>query len=105
MKVTTVYTIHVGLNVNGSSDFVDRNRTRLRRILDRRHSVGYTSIEGTGGYQGEVEPTVMISVSYDDPRGFDFHAEYVKRTAKIIKRYLQQEAVWITSRAVDLVVV
>ena len=105
MSVTTVYTIHVGLNVNGSSGLANRNRARLRGILDRRHSVGYTVIEGTGSYQGEVEPTLMISVCYDDPRSFEFHAEYVKRTARIIKRYLQQEAVWISSTAVDLTIV
>ena len=105
MSVTTVYTIHVGLNTNGSPDFVTRNRNRLRGILDNRHFVGYTLVEGIGSYQGETEPTVMVSISSDDHRNFEFDAEYVRRTAEIIKADLGQEAVWVTRTNVDLLIV
>lgn len=105
MAITTVYTFHVGLNTNGSPDFVDRNRASLLRILDNRHSVGYTFVEGTGSYKGETEPTILVSVACDDPRNFDFEAAYVRQTAVLIKEALQQEAVWVTRTAVDLVIV
>ena len=105
MTATTVYTIHVGLNVNGSSDFADRNRANLLGILDDRHSDGYTVIDGIGRYKGETEPTIMATVSYTDWQALDIHARYVVETAKIIKQALNQEAVWVTSATVDLVVV
>lgn len=105
MSISTVYTIHVGLNSHGSSDFVDCNRACLRRILDHRHAVGYTFVEGTGHYLGETEPTILVSVAYNDPRNFEFDAAYVKQTAVLIKEALEQEAVWITRRSVDLEIV
>jgi len=105
MSVTTVYTIHVGLNVNGSPDLADRNRTRLRGILDNRHHLGYTLIEGIGSYEGEVEPTMMASVMSDDHRNFEYFAAYVIGTAQVIKNDLEQEAVWVTRTNVDLFVV
>jgi hypothetical protein len=105
MTATTVYTIHVGLNTDGSSDFADRNRADLLGILDDRHSDGYTVFDGVGRYKGENEPTIVVSIAYSDWKAFEVHALHVVETARIIKRNLGQESVWVTSTTVDLVVV
>jgi hypothetical protein len=105
MATTTIYTLHVGLNVNGSSEFANRNRDRLFRILDSRHSSGYTVIEGTGDYNGEREACCLVSLVFADPlRARDDEAA-VKLTAVLIKEALEQEAVWISRQAVHLQIV
>jgi uncharacterized membrane-anchored protein YitT (DUF2179 family) len=105
MTVTTVYTIHVGLHTDGVSDFVNRNRALLFSILDDRHHLGYTVVEGIGSYLGEKEPTLLISIAYTDSRNFEFDSRFVTRTALMIKEELDQEAVWVTRSSVDLLVV
>ena len=104
MSTVIVYTIHVGLCTNGSPDFVDLNRACLLSILDDRHAVGYTVVEGVGSFNGETEPTMLVSI-YGNPGSTGFDMEEMKVTAKLIKRKLKQEQVWITRSATDLTII
>jgi hypothetical protein len=106
MTLATVYTIYVGLASNGSTIAVPFNRTTLLDILNDRHSVGFTAIEGHGFYLGEQEPTMLILICHTDKDGPpDTFADYICETAKIIKEKLNQEAVWVTRKEEELVVI
>lgn len=96
MKVT-IYTIHVGLAVNGDIRFSSYNRALLLDILRTRHPSGFTIFDGIGCFEGSEEPGCSV-VIIDENDSEDF----IRETAKLVRCKLDQSEVWLTSRTENL---
>jgi hypothetical protein len=99
--MSTVFTLICGLNSNKETP--EQNRAALVSILNERHPDGYTLVEATGCWYGNVEPTLLVLfIVRDDSDAF---AQRLNTTAWCYKNTTGQQEVWITRREEGLTVV
>jgi hypothetical protein len=101
--MSTVFTLICGLN--GDKGTPEQNRAALVSILNERHPDGYTLVEATGCWNGDVEPTLLVLfIVRGDSNAFAKGLE-LETTAWRYKNATGQQEVWITRREEGLTVV
>jgi hypothetical protein len=83
----------------------ETNRLFLGQILDDSDLPGCTIVEGRGVYDGHSERCVIVSVICPDPSEAAQVELELRTVAENYKAAADQEAVWITRRVEDLIVV
>lgn len=101
--MATIFTLYAGFN-SDNGNTVDENMAILLGLLNKHFSDGYTFNEVVGMYEGQGEPSVIVTLICTDDTPTE-RAEYfnaVYRVAADYKRDAAQETVWVTHREESL---
>jgi hypothetical protein len=101
--MATVFTAFVGFN--GPNASVNSNRALLFDLLADSDLVGYTVTEGDGFYDGQPEPSAVVTVIGSTEEETLAYGEALIQACRTYKELACQAEVWITRREEDLLIV
>lgn len=101
--MATVFTAYIGFN--GPNANPDANRVLLFNLLANSGLNGYTASRSDGYYQGEPEPSIIITVITRTEQEEGNDGEALLEVCLLYKELTEQEEVWVTRRVEELQVV
>jgi hypothetical protein len=100
--MATVFTAYFGYK--GPANTIAFNRDLLSDLLADSRIDGYTLVQADGYFNGAYEPSAVVTVICQNHQANEMH-RHIHDVCTSYKHAAEQEAVWLTCRQEDLLVV